>query len=175
MPGKPLLRRLVLLVVSTTALALPVAVGSSASAAPAPVTWHVRVGAETPDMAVTAMAFLPKEVWVDAGDTVAWTSNSAEPHTVTLLPPGTALPEFNPFDPSQTTAQGPSTYDGTGYRNSGILATMPIFVFTNPATAYQLTFTTTGDYTYYCLLHGLMMTGTVHVRAAGTAYPYTQR
>jgi plastocyanin len=139
------------------------------------MTWHVRVGAETPDMAVTAMAFLPKDIWVDAGDTVHWTSNSAEPHTVTFLAPGTTLPEFNPFDPTQTTAQGSSTFDGTAYRNSGILATQPIFVFTDPATSYHLTFSTTGDFTYYCLLHGLMMTGTVHVRPAGTAYPYSQR
>jgi len=175
MPGKSTLRRLVLAVVSVTALTIPVAVGSSASAATAgPVTWHVRVGAESPDMAVTAMAFLPKNVWVDAGDTVHWTSNSSEPHTVTFLAPGTSLPEFNPFDPSQTDPQGSSAYDGTAYTNSGIMATQPIFVFTNPAASYDLTFTTTGDFTYYCLLHGVMMTGTVHVRPAGTAYPYTQ-
>jgi plastocyanin len=175
MSGKPILRRLVLAVLSVTALTIPVALGSSASGAVSgPTTWHVRVGAETPDMAVTAMAFLPKEVWVDAGDTVHWTSNSAEPHTVTFLAPGTSLPEFNPFDPTQTTMQGGSLQNGTAYTNSGILATQPIFVFTDPATSYALTFPTAGDFTYYCLLHGLMMTGTVHVRAAGTAYPYTQ-
>ena len=174
--GKPVGRRLVMAVVSICAVVVPVAAGSSASATTArPVTWHVRVGAETPDMAVTAMAFLPKNVWVNAGDTIQWTSNSAEPHTVTFLAPGTALPEFNPFDPSQTNRQGSSAYDGTGYRNSGIMATQPIFVFTNPAATYHLTFTKTGDFTYYCLLHGLMMTGTVHVRPAGTAYPFTQQ
>lgn len=176
MPGKSMLRRLVLAVVSVTALIIPVAVGSSASATVAgPVTWQVRVGAETPDMAVSAMAFLPKEVWVNVGDTVQWTSNSAEPHTVTFLAPGTSLPDFNPFDPSQTLPQGSSVYDGTAYTNSGIMATQPIFVFTNPATSYHLTFSAVGDFTYYCLLHGVMMTGTVHVRPAGTAYPYTQQ
>jgi plastocyanin len=55
------------------------------------------------------------------------------------------------------------------------MATQPIFTFTQPAASYDLTFTATGDFTYYCLLHGVMMTGSVHVRAAGTAYPYTQR
>jgi plastocyanin len=125
-------------------------------------------------MAVTAMAFLPKNVWVNVGDTVHWTANSAEPHTVTFLAPGQALPEFNPFDPSMTAPQGTSVYDGTAYTNSGIMATQPIFIFTNPAAAYHLTFSKTGDFTYYCLLHGVMMTGTVHVRPAGTAYPYTQ-
>jgi plastocyanin len=176
MHRKPLLRRLILAVVSVTALAVPVALNSNASAATAsPVTWQVRVGAESPDMAVSAMAFLPREVWVDVGDTVHWTAGSAEPHTVTFLAPGTSLPEFNPFDPSQTTPQGSSSYDGTAYTNSGIIATQPIFVFTDPASSYHLTFTATGDFTYYCLLHGVMMTGVVHVRAAGTAYPFTQQ
>jgi plastocyanin len=170
-----LLRRLALGAAAATALAIPAAAGQSASAAPAPVTWHVRVGAETPDMAVTAMSFLPREVWVDAGDTVHWTSNSAEPHTVTFLAPGSTLPEFNPFDPTQTQAQGPSSVDGTAYTNSGVMATQPIFTFTDPAVAYDLTFPRVGDYTYYCLLHGLMMTGVVHVAPAGTAYPYTQQ
>jgi plastocyanin len=161
---------------SSTALAVPVALGSNASAATAsPVTWQVRVGAESPDMAVSAMKFLPREVWVNVGDTVNWTADSAEPHTVTFLAPGTSLPEFNPFDPSQTRPQGPSSYDGTTYTNSGIVATQPIFVFDNPASSYDLTFTATGDFTYHCLLHGAMMTGVVHVRAAGTAYPYTQQ
>ena len=173
MPELPHIRRLALALAALTALAIPVVAGQAASAAAAPVTWHVRVGAETPDMAVAAMSFLPREVWVDAGDTVHWTANSAEPHTVTFLAPGTSLPEFNPFDPSQTTAQGPSTYNGTGYHSSGIIATQPIFIF-DPVSSYDLTFTTPGDFTYYCLLHGSMMSGTVHVRPAGTAYPYTQ-
>jgi plastocyanin len=175
MPRKSILRRVVLAFFAVTALTIPAAVGSSAAAAPSgPATWHVRVGAESPDMAVTAMAFLPKNIWVNAGDTVHWTSDSAEPHTVTFLAPGTALPEFDPFNATQTTAQGPSVYNGTAYTNSGIMATQPIFIFTDPATTYHLTFTATGDFTYYCLLHGAMMTGTVHVRPAGTPYPYTQ-
>jgi plastocyanin len=175
MPAKSLLRRLVLAAASLVALTAPLALGADATAAAAgPVTWHVRVGAETPDMAVTAMAFLPKEVWVDAGDTVVWTSDSAEPHTVSFLAPGTALSDFNPFDPTQTDPQGPSVYDGTAYANSGIMATQPIFTFTSPAASYHLTFTTAGDFTYYCLVHGAMMSGTVHVRPAGTSYPYTQ-
>jgi plastocyanin len=170
-----LARRLALAVAASTALALPVALGSSASAVTAaPVTWHVRVGAESPDMAVAAMSFLPREVWADAGDTVHWTSNSAEPHTVSFLPSGQQPPPFNPFDASQTTRQGGSTYNGSGYLNSGIMATQPIFIF-DPVASYDLTFTTAGDFTYYCLVHGSMMSGTVHVRAAGTPYPYTQQ
>ncbi|WP_406831096.1 plastocyanin/azurin family copper-binding protein [Pedococcus sp. KACC 23699] len=184
-------RRLVLLVAGLVALVLPVAVGQSATAsAPAsaptsaslhvhrhakPVTWHVTVGAETPTMAVSAMSFLPREVWINKGDTVHWTAGSAEPHTVTFLAPGTSLPTFNPFDPNQTMKRGTHRYNGTKYTNSGIIATQPIFVFTHPVKSYDLTFTKKGNFTYYCLLHGVMMKGMVHVRAAGTPYPYTQR
>jgi plastocyanin len=39
---------------------------------------------------------------------------------------------------------------------------------------YSLTFTVAGDFTYYCLVHGTAMKGTVHVRAEGTEYPYSQ-
>jgi plastocyanin len=73
-----------------------------------------------------------------------------------------------------TNPQGSSVYDGTAYTNSGIVATQPIFIFTSPAATYHLTFTKAGDFTYYCLVHGAMMSGTVHVRPAGTAYPYSQ-
>lgn len=175
MAGTTLPRRLVLTSGSALVLAGPLAAGASSAAAATtgPVTWRVRVGAETPDMAVTAMRFLPRDVWVNVGDTVSWGTNSAEPHTVTFLAPGTGLPDFNPFDPTQTSRQGPSTYDGTAYANSGIIASQPIFIFT-PSAEYHLTFTAVGDHTYYCLLHGEMMSGTVHVRPQGTPYPYTQ-
>ena len=176
MHRKSLLRRLTLAVVSVTALAVPAALSSNASAATtSPLTWQVRVGAESPDMAVSAMAFLPKDVWVDVGDTVHWTAGSAEPHTVTFLKPGDTLPGFDPTDSSQVGPAGPSSYDGTKYTNSGIIATQPIFIFTDPAPSYDLTFTKIGEFTYYCLLHGAMMTGVVHVSAPGTAYPYTQQ
>ena len=39
---------------------------------------------------------------------------------------------------------------------------------------YTLKFPDAGEFTYYCLVHGMAMKGTVHVRDAGTDYPYTQ-
>lgn len=56
------------------------------------------------------------------------------------------------------------------FRNSGVVSTDQ-----GGITSYDLTFTGTGDYHYVCYVHGEMMTGIVHVRAAGTAYPYTQQ
>ncbi len=167
-------RRVVVLLAACAALITPLLLGAPADAASAHRTWTVTVGTQTPDMAVQGMVFLPKEVWVDAGDTIRWVAGSAEPHTVTFLAPGTTLPEFNPFDPMQVDRQGATSYNGTDYLNSGILATMTDDLFPSTQHRYALRFPTTGDYTYYCLVHGAMMTGTVHVRPAGTKYPFSQ-
>ncbi len=140
---------------------------ASAAVGAAPTTWHVQAGWATKDQALQGMVFLPKEIWVDAGDTVTWTIRSGEFHTITFLPRGEQRPPFNPNDPKQTQRQGGSTYDGTGYLNSGLL------MLGTPNTSYSLTFTKPGDYQYICLVH-TMMSGVVHVRPAGTAYPYTQ-
>jgi plastocyanin len=161
---------------ATVALTAP----SAANAETASRDWTVLVGNESNDMAIQGMRFLPGEIWVDAGDTVTWQANSAEIHTVTFFPGGEAqdsLPPFNPFDPNQILPVGGSDYDPAAYLNSGIMSTsddvgpfpqVPIF------RSYSLTFHDAGDFTYYCLVHGVMMVGTVHVRDAGTAYPYTQ-
>ncbi|MDQ3045804.1 MAG: plastocyanin/azurin family copper-binding protein [Chloroflexota bacterium] len=107
------------------------------------------------------LQFLPNEVQIAAGDTVRWEnlSPNAEPHTVTFLG-GEAPPEFvlveggeagpptfvqNPLVSNPTEA---TTFSGTGYINSGILAS------DLPTTTYELTFDTPGTYSYYCQFHG---------------------
>lgn len=172
------------------ALAMPLALSGPASAnsqaattqgqhahSQAPQTWSVRVGQETPDQAIQGMAFLPANVYVDAGDTVAWTARSAEIHTVTFLAAGQSLEStqpFNPGDPTQLFKQGGDSYDGHSYYNSGVMTNVTNSGF--PAvTSYHLRFPTAGTFTYYCLVHGAMMKGTVHVARAGTPYPFTQR
>ncbi|NVM98780.1 plastocyanin [Arthrobacter sp. SDTb3-6] len=171
-------RKVPVLVAALLALLVPLALSGPAVADPGaggqgPQTWTVLAGNESPDQAIQSMAFLPTDVYVDAGDTVTWQANSAEPHTVTFLPPGAPLMAFNPGDPTQLFPIGGSTYDGASYYNSGILTNVSDSGF--PAVAsYSLQFPTAGDFTYYCLVHGAMMKGTVHVAAAGTPYPYTQ-
>ena len=49
--------------------------------------WHVKMGAESRDMSRQAMAFLPTEMWIYAGDSVEWTSGTHANHTVTFLKP----------------------------------------------------------------------------------------
>lgn len=138
-----------------------------------PVTWTVLSGSESRDQAIQGMSFLPKNIYVDAGDTVKWVANAAEIHTVTFLASGQALQPFNPADPSQLLKVGGTVYDGTSYYNSGVMSNVTDSGF--PAsTSYRLTFPKKGNYTYYCLVHGVMMKGTVHVASANAPYRYTQ-
>jgi plastocyanin len=175
-------------------------VGVGVLAAPAgahsgttPHTWHVQVGAQSRDEAIQTMAYYPKHLWIDQGDSVTWFANAAEIHTVTFFSTASPCPPsvlcapapggFNPGDMRQSTPQGGTTYDGTGYFNSGLLSTaaagaFPLPPFATLRTQYTLLFPKTlkpGDYHYICLVHGQVMSGTVTVRTAGTPYPFSQR
>jgi plastocyanin len=120
------------------------------------------------------MGFLPGTLWINVGDTVVWTVKAAEVHTVTFLAAGQSLPTFNPGDPSELFPVGGTHYDGHSYYNSGLLSDMGAASGFPAGTTYQLTFDVAGDFTYYCLVHGAMMQALLHVRPAGTHYPYTQ-
>ena len=160
-----------------------VAFGTSPSAvAGTSHSWTVLAGSQSADGSVTGARFLPGEIWIDQGDTVTWQANSVEPHTVTFFP-GNGAPAgpFNPGDPGQVTRMGSGAVDGTSYQTSGVLTTVPVGgdfgpfpPFATPYQDYTLSFPDTGTFVYYCLVHGTEMTGTVHVAAAGTAYPFTQ-
>jgi plastocyanin len=158
------------------------ALGPAQAAAP-PATWTVQVGSQASHEALQGMRFLPGDVTVDAGDTVRWVARSTEIHTVTFFPgggPQTTLPDFNPADLTQLTRQGGSVYDPSAGFNSGLMTSVPDKGDVGPlppvphVRSYSLTFPAAGTFTYYCLVHGKMMVGVVHVQAAGTAYPYTQ-
>jgi plastocyanin len=137
----------------------------------AATTWHVNVGAQTPDAGVQANGFFDNNITVDVGDKVTWTEAVGEIHTVTFLsgapePPlffiigNQLIPNGQAFGP----AGGP-TYAGSGFVNSGLFAV--------PGQTFSLTFTAPGTYSYLCLVHA-GMTGTVKVNPAGTAYPASQ-
>lgn len=136
-------------------------------------TWHVQVGSESNDQEIQGMAFLPSEIFINERDTIMWHANSAEIHTVTFLAAGQPLQDFNPFDPNELGPVGGASYDGKNYFNSGIMANVDVPGFKS-VRSYSLSFPREGDFTYYCLVHGKMMKGTVHVRDRGTDYPYSQ-
>jgi len=142
--------------------AMPMATPSSSGAS----TWDVAAGVGGMSQA-RVMRFIPRELTIKAGDTVRWTDmNTGEPHTVTFLG-GTEPPEDTLVEPQASgmpkliqsyvtlLPDGGDTFDGTGYHNSGFLGLPPdvaAMLGTNPG-SYELTFTTAGEYPYYCVLH----------------------
>ncbi|MEZ2388394.1 plastocyanin/azurin family copper-binding protein [bacterium RCC_150] len=159
------------------AFALPVALSGAAVADGGRArTWTVQVGSESYNQAIQGMSFLPKNIFINAGDKVTWEANAAEIHTVTFLAAGQTIEStqpFDPFNPLYGSPQGGTSYDGHSYYNSGIMANVDDTGFPQ-VESYSLTFPDTGTFTYYCLVHGMAMSGTVHVRDRGTEYPYTQ-
>ncbi|UUL76092.1 plastocyanin/azurin family copper-binding protein [Pseudarthrobacter sp. Fe7] len=139
-------------------------------------TWLVQVGSESHDQEIQGMAFLPSEIFINEHDTITWEANAAEIHTVTFLASGQSLESTQPFNPGnadELLKRGGDNYDGHSYYNSGILANVDVPGFPNTR-SYSLSFPREGNFTYYCLVHGEMMKGTVHVRDRGTDYPYSQ-
>lgn len=153
-----------------TLLAAPVA---SAHQAAHPRTWHAVVGVESANHAIQGMAFLPGELWINAGDTIIWTVKSGDIHTVTLLPPGQTPPPFNQDDPLQVLPQGGQVYDGVSYDNSGLMSDFPGLSVPG-GQRYRLIFGATGNFIAYNLVHPSAVVN-IHVRPAGTPYPFSQR
>jgi plastocyanin len=128
-------------------------------------TWTVVVGGANRDSSVVSSGFFPNTFTVAVGDTVHWTFDRQWPvHTVTFLggaqPP---LPDVEQggkvyVNPQVAFPAGGPTYNGAGFRNSG-LAPDPTKPF-----SYTLTFTKPGTFKYLCLLHP-GMEGTVIVRS----------
>jgi plastocyanin len=142
------------------------------AATPQPQTWTVRVGAQSANLMIQGMAYLPANVFIHPGDSIHWVANSAEPHTVTFPVAGDELAAFNPGDPAQLFKAGGDVYDPSSYFNSGILATVQDSLPT--VTDYSLTFPDAGSFDYWCLVHGVMQHGVVHVISADQPLPFTQ-
>ena len=47
--------------------------------------WKATVGAQSNDKGFQALAFLPNEIWIHAGDRITWTFAPDEIHTLTFL------------------------------------------------------------------------------------------
>jgi plastocyanin len=146
---------------------VPLGVGSALADTPSPHrTWTVQVGEESHNQAIQGMAFLPADIYIHPGDTIHWVANAAEIHTVTFLADQSATatpPAFNPADHTMLFPSGPTTFSSGTYFNSGLLSNVSDSGF--PAGgSYSLTFPASGTFTYFCLVHGAMMKGTVHVQ-----------
>lgn len=140
--------------------------------------WRVQAGAFDEAEMVEAMGFFPGEITISAGDTIFFDIRGF--HTATFLSgqerpllgvpdemtgtPVTSGPRAI-VNPAAGFPAGGSTYDGTGYVNSGT---------PDPsAPPFTLTFTAPGSFDYLCLVHP-QMKGRVVVQEAGSELPMDQ-
>jgi plastocyanin len=150
---------------------------------PQPVnhTWTVWAGTGT--ATDTFNGFFPSQLSIHAGDRVTWKSSGVHFHTVSFGIDPRTTPLFVPVGKG---SQGPilawnpvvffpslpkgGIYTG-GVANSGVVtltgnyANLPGQQFLKAP--FTLTFPKPGVYTYYCLIHGPLMKGTITVLPAG--------
>jgi plastocyanin len=149
-----------------------------AQAAPPPEPRELTVTAGAGQDVVAVNAFFPASVHVRAGDTVTWKIGSDEPHTASFLSGGPLVPDAAPIPgggptdimlnpdlafPTRAQDAPVETYDGTGYRNSGLLSNGKVVP---PLESYSLTFDKPGVYQYICLIHPATMKGEIIVEPA---------
>src|SRR6185437_322074 len=91
--------------------ALTLAVLSTPQTSQAQQNWQATVGAQTSDRAHQALAFLPNELWIHAGDTITWTAKADDIHTVTFLTATQTVPDFQTGCPGYSPSG--SSFDGS--------------------------------------------------------------
>jgi len=141
--------------------------GVAASAASA-TEWTAQAGAQTPDLGNQALAFLPNEFWIHAGDSIHWTFRTGEFHTVTFLKPGQTRPALN--SPTGTFVGCPGiTADGSNFDTSTCVTSGTA----TTGQTYTVNFPSTGNFKLVCLVH-TRMTGAIHVLPLSETLPYDQ-
>lgn len=125
-------------------------------------TWHAAAGAQSKDMATQALAFLPNEMWIHAGDSIAWTVPTGEPHTVTFLVANQIRPDFQQGCPGFS----PS---GVSFDGSSCVSTPPLA----QGQSFTVHFPLPGNYKLSCLFHP-DMAGVIHVLNPGAPLPHSQ-
>ena len=135
--------------------------GVASASATSPQTWHATVGAQNADKGRQALAFLPNEIWIHAGDRITWRFDADDVHTVTFLTAIQPRPDFTTLLPP---FPNPATFDGS------TSVTTPLLV--NGAT-FTVIFPKTGNFKQVCLVHE-RMTGVVHVLESSQPLPHDQ-
>jgi plastocyanin len=125
--------------------------------------WQATVGAQSGDLAKQAMVFLPSEMWIHAGDSITWTFDSAEPHTVSFLKAGQVRPPDQVGCPGFS-PDGFATFDGSTCVTTGRL---------KEGQTFTVTFPTANNFKLVCLIHR-NMTATVHVLGLSEPLPHDQ-
>ena len=124
--------------------------------------WNATIGAQSDDLGRQALAFLPNEIWIHAGESITWTMAANEAHTVTFLTSGQIRPPFT-FECPGFTA-GFATFDGSACATSGLLF---------QGDKFTVVFPVAGNFKLVCLVHS-DMTGTIHVLDSSQSLPHDQ-
>jgi plastocyanin len=132
-------------------------------AAQAQQNWNATVSGQSTDMAKQAVAFLPSELWIHAGDSITWTFASGDIHTVTFLTVG----QVYPFDFTQGCP--PITLSGSSFDGSSCVSSAPLVL----GRTYRVIFPKAGNYEIVCLVHAEMF-GVIHVLDPTLPLPYDQ-
>lgn len=148
-----------LLVLGLSAAGVASAARTGAAAPTTHATYAVTAGFG--DRGGAANIYAPQVIEIYVGDTVTWTiGGELEPHTVSFGPQSLldklaaailapvsqkAGPPLIAFDSRVALPTMGTTYGGTGYANSGVMA--------GKGKRWSLTFTAPGTFHYYCLIH----------------------
>jgi plastocyanin len=124
--------------------------------------WHATVGAQSKDLGRQALAFLPNEIWIHAGENITWTVATDEIHTVSFLKAGQPRLPFAVGCPGFSAS--PSTFDG-----STCVTTPPLV----KGQTFTVNFPTAGNYKLVCLVHA-NMSGAIHVLPLTDPLPHNQ-
>jgi plastocyanin len=109
-----------------------------------------------------ALAFLPNEIWIHAGDSIIWTWDSGDIHTVTFLKANQKRPDFSVGCPGFSSDR--ASFDGS------TCVTTPPFV---KGQTFTVNFPVPGNFKLVCLVHD-DMSGIIHVLHASKPLPHDQ-
>ena len=126
-------------------------------------SWQAKVGAQSHDLGHQALAFLPNEIWIHAGDSITWTVETDEIHTVDfsdLRPSAFALPGWVSWSFSRWI----QVTDG-----STCVTTPPLV----KGQTFTVSFPTAGNFKLVCQVHE-NMSGVVHVFELSKKLPHDQ-
>ena len=142
--------RLALTSIAATGLAVAAAIAVSSGASAADPL-KIQVGAGQGQ--VSANAYLPGKVTIEAGSSITFTVGADEPHTVSFgVGPADVAPDAWPVSgwtaptstPPAPVQLGEATYDGSGFINTGIIY---------KGSTATVTFPTPGSYVFACAIH----------------------
>lgn len=159
--------------VSTRITAIVAALAAGVAIIPASAAqWTASVGAQSPDLGNTVLAFLPNELWIHAGDSVQFMFFTDELHTVSFLKPGQIRPPaFSNFGINGGVFVGcpGTTPDGATVDNSACVTSG----ISTAGQTYTVNFPASGNFKLVCLVH-TRMTGAIHVLPLSAALPHDQ-